>query len=43
MHPEAYGMPATVGVGYREERELAASSGRTERRPLDAFDPNDGE
>ena len=43
MHPEAYGMPLTAGVDYHEERELAASSGRTERRPLEAFDPNDGE
>ncbi|MCK4680225.1 hypothetical protein KAT82_03815, partial [bacterium] len=43
MHPEAYGMPVTAGVDYHEERELAASSGRTERRPLEAFDPNDGE
>ncbi|MCK4680696.1 hypothetical protein KAT82_06190, partial [bacterium] len=43
MHPEAYGMPVTAGVDYHEEREPAASSGRTERRPLEAFDPNDGE
>jgi hypothetical protein len=43
MHPEAYGMPVTMGVDYHEERESAASSGRTERRPLEAFDPNDGE
>jgi hypothetical protein len=43
MHPEAYGMPVTAGVDYHEERELAASGGRTERRPLEAFDPNDGE
>ncbi len=43
MHPEAYGMPLTAGVDYHEERELAVSGGRTERRPLKAFDPNDGE
>jgi len=43
MHPEAYGMPVTAGVDYHEEREPPASSGRTERRPLEVFDPNDGE
>ena len=43
MHPEAYGMSVTAGVDYHEEREPAASSGQTERRPLEAFDPNDGE
>ena len=43
MHPAAYGMPVTAGVDYHEERELAASSGPTERKPPEAFDPNDGE
>jgi hypothetical protein len=43
MHPEAYGMPVTAGVDYHEERELSARSGSTERKSLEAFDPNDGE
>jgi hypothetical protein len=43
MHPEAYGMPLTAGVDYHEERELPARKSLTERRPLRAFDPNDGE
>jgi hypothetical protein len=42
-HPELYGMPETAAVSFREERGLAAQSGLTERRPLQEFDPNDGE
>ena len=42
-HPELYGMPETAGVSFREERGLAAQRGLTERRPPEAFDPNDGE
>ncbi len=42
-HPELYGMPETAGVSFREERGLTAQSGLTERRPLEEFDPNDGE
>jgi hypothetical protein len=42
-HPELYGMPETAGVSFREERGVAAEGGLTERRPPEAFDPNDGE
>jgi len=42
-HPELYGMPETAGVSFREERAVAAQSGLTERRPLEPFDPTDGE
>ena len=43
MHPEAYGMPLTAGIDYHEEREVVVSSGPAGRKPLEAFDPNDGE
>jgi hypothetical protein len=43
LNPELYGMPETAAVHYREERELQPSGGPTERKPLEAFDPNDGE
>ena len=43
LNPELCGMRETAAVHYLGDRELQPSSGPTERRPHDAFDPTDGE
>jgi len=43
MHPEAYGMPLTAGVDYREEREIPRGTTSVERTPRPVRDGNDGD
>ncbi|MCK5597847.1 MAG: hypothetical protein KAJ04_10390, partial [Candidatus Eisenbacteria sp.] len=43
MHPEAYGMPVTAGVGLLEEREMSSKSTAVERTPRPVRDGNDGD
>ena len=42
-HPELYGKSETEAVHYLGDRAVTTSGGLSERRPVEAFDPDDGE
>ena len=42
-HPELYGRSETEAVHYLGDRAVTTSGGLSERRPVEAFDPDDGE
>ncbi len=43
MHPEAYGMPVTMGVDYHDEREIPNKVSAREMMSKTVRDGNDGE
>lgn len=43
MHPEAYGMPRTAGIGYVEEREVTTGRASMQVETPAVRDPSDGD